>query len=99
MNPIAASMTPHPNPPPQGGREKKRPYMRRFATLALLPLIVIGVASCSRSGSVVGGGSKPLELVSVRVGIPPGPLVVDEEAGRRTDSLFKAGHWTPVLVT
>src|SRR5262249_55983679 len=41
----------------------------------------------------------PVEIVSVRVGIPPGPLVGDEEIGRRTDPLFKAGHWTPVLVT
>src|SRR5262245_44380068 len=73
-------------------------FVGRFALIAALPIFVAGVASCNRAGSG-GGGAKPVEIVSVRVGIPPGPLVGDEEAGRRADPLFKAGHWTPVLVT
>jgi hypothetical protein len=72
--------------------------MRRSAPLLLLALVVVGVASCNKAGPG-GGGAKPAEIVAVRVGIPPGPLVGDEDAGRRTDTLFKAGHWAPVLVT
>jgi len=63
-------------------------------TLALLPLLLMGV-SCRKAGTLSG---VPAEIVNVRVGIPPGPLVGDDDLSRR-EAMFKAGHWTPVLVT
>ncbi len=65
---------------------------RLFALVAVV--LPMSLASCSQSER----NALSAKIALVRVGIPPGPLVGDNDAGRR-DSLFKAGHWTPVLVT
>jgi hypothetical protein len=77
--------------------QKIRPgrFARRHRVLALLAAILLfGTTSCRQASS----SGPAVSISGVRVGILPGPLVNDEDAGRR-EPLFKAGHWTPVLVT
>ena len=71
--------------------------MRRIPIrLGLIVLLAAGMTSCNRATK--SGGAGGAAITSVRIGIPPGPLAGDEDAGRRAP-MFKAGHWTPILVT
>src|SRR5262245_15601600 len=71
--------------------------MRRSAMhISLIALIAFGAASCDRA-SKSGGGRATIDENRFQVGIAPGPLAGDEDAGRRAP-MFKAGHWTPILV-
>src|SRR5690349_11068755 len=71
--------------------------MRRIPIrLGLIVLLAAGMTSCNRATKP--GGSGGAAITNVRIGIPPGPLAGDEDAGRRAP-MFKAGHWTPILVT
>jgi hypothetical protein len=71
--------------------------MRRILfPVGLIAIVALGTVSCSRVAR--SGSSARASIVSVRVGIPPGPLGGDEDVGRRAP-MFKAGHWTPILVT
>jgi hypothetical protein len=57
---------------------------------------ILGLAFVS---SPLWAQAKPqVQIVTVRAGMPPGPLAGNEDTGRRSP-MFKAGHWTPVLVT
>src|SRR5262245_20170780 len=71
--------------------------MRRFALhIGLIVLLAFGAASCDRA-SKAGGGRATIEENKFQVGIAPGPLAGDEDTGRRAP-MFKAGHWTPIVV-
>src|SRR5207249_885018 len=74
-----------------------REPMRRIPFgIGMLVVLAVGVASCDRTAKS-GAGRASIDETRLQIGIAPGPLSGDEDLGRRAP-MFKAGHWTPILV-
>src|SRR5262249_51542063 len=63
-----------------------------------LAIFVSMLALACLSGPLRAQVKPQVQITTVRAGIPPGPLAGNEDVFRR-GPMFKAGHWTPVLVT
>jgi predicted small secreted protein len=68
----------------------------RLLTLALLAVSAFVLTACNRGPAGAGSNAK-VQIKSVQIGIKPGPVPASEDSLRRAP-LFKAGHWTPVVV-
>src|SRR5258708_15613493 len=71
--------------------------MRRIPLgIGMLVVLGVGLTSCDRTAKS-GAGRASIDETRLQIGIAPGPLSGDEDVGRRAP-MFKAGHWTPILV-
>lgn len=68
----------------------------RFVAHAALILALVSLAACNR-GPGGGSGGAEVQIKDVQIGLKPGPIPTSEDSLRRSP-LFKAGHWTPILV-
>ncbi len=75
---------------------ERKPMRRILIHLGLIALLAAGATSCDRAARSSGGRAAIKD--NLQVGIPPGPIGGDDDVGRRAP-MFKAGHWTPILVT